>query len=139
MVEIQVKQKEETDWRKESPIIDVQRLNDKTVRDAQKVLNGFTSQKPVKEFLEKKGDSKFLSIIKDLSVENVQEVSLASGKNMDVYSLIVKIKGGQAQTITLTVDKNSETLTRSVRKGNEDVILEMLVYKKGEIDYQGPR
>jgi len=63
-------------------------------------------------------------------------VSLASGEGVDAYSLKVKTLYGKVYEITLLVDNKSETLARSIKKGKEDVILEMLVYRKGEIDYQ---
>ncbi|HIH30398.1 TPA: hypothetical protein HA243_03290 [Candidatus Micrarchaeota archaeon] len=130
------KAREESVWEREKPIIDVRNLSEKTVLEAKIVLNGFISQKQIKQFLKEKKESKFVPIIKNLSVENIQEVSLASGEGVDAYSLKVKTLYGKVYEITLLVDNKSETLARSIKKGKEDVILEMLVYRKGEIDYQ---
>ncbi len=132
--EVQLKAKEENTWQKESPILDLERMNKDTVAQAKTVLGGFVNQKPVKDFLKTKKDSKFFSIIKDLSPKTVTEVVVASGAKTEAYSVAVKTIDGP-RTLTLAVD-DVERLSLSMRKGGKDVVQEMLVYKKGEIDYQ---
>lgn len=131
----QVRLKAETGFSQEQPMVD---FNRKAVEEAKSIFNGFLFQKPIKEFLVKKNGSRFLDIAKGLSVDTVTEVSVASGKksgkNIDAYSVSVVTKDGP-RTMTLAVD-DTERLSLSVRKGGKDVILEMLIYKKGEIDYQ---
>jgi hypothetical protein len=131
----------QADFPQAAPMLsDIQNLNETTAREAKAILGGFVDQKKVSELLLSK-KSPIPDIIKGLSPDNVKGVHVARGRYVDAYSISIETTKG-LQILTLAVDERSIELSRATRKDGQELVLEMLVEKRGkkgasgEIDYQ---